>query len=998
MPNLFFTTSAPLDLALMRQHDPWLVLLSVLVSVLASSMAMHLAALAGRMRHAMHRQAAVAVGALSLGCGIWAMHFIGMLAFPLCATGRFDLPLTLVSMVPSTAASWLALTLLARPRLGLGTLLGGGVLVGAGIGVMHYLGMMAAERASLIHYDPRWFALSLGVAVLLAVLALWIRWGLQAHAQRHPWGVTVLAGVVMGCAIAGMHYTGMAAVRLQGPVPLEALGQNHQAPLALGIAAVALLVGLLVMALNLMLRFRELFRTAQGNELRLRAMVDTAAEGIVMIDAQGTVQLYSGAAQRLLGWSAEDMLGQSIDRLIPEPHRARHDGYIRQFLQTGESPIIGSGREIQALHKDGRLVPIFVSVGQVRLPGTPLFVAFLSDLSQLRAMEQQELTLRNAKEQAEAVAQARSAFLAHMSHEIRTPMNAVLGFTEAVLDTPLTATQRRHLELAQQAARTLLRLLNDILDTSKLDKGAVTLEVADFAPHAVWAQLLASLQIAADRKGLRLRLDEGPEVPPYLRGDALRLQQIVLNLLGNAIKFTEHGSVVLQVRYAQGQLRVAVIDTGIGIAADKLAHIFDPFAQADTSTTRRYGGTGLGTTIARQLAELMGGSIAVQSTVGQGSTFTVVLPLPEGAPVAPVAQDELPVLPPLRILAADDVPDNLELLQLCLAPGGHRLTLAHDGQQALEAYRQGDFDLVLMDLQMPVMDGLDAARHIRRWEREHQRPRVPIIALTASVLETDRDSTAEAGMDGFAIKPLETPRLFAEMARVLGHPAPAAVPTRAPTSHMATEWRKGALPVLDWARGLGLWGDAPRLAQGIQRLLDEAAAGWVRWTDVSATPVPPQDLATEMHRLRGMAGNLGLDALRALLEAIEAAVRAEALNRALTLLHELPAALQAVREALAQAYPAAALPAQSPSIAVAAPVALDPAQQAQVRQAIDRLARALSDGEWVQAPTDLLACLLPPAAMAPLAEALEAFDFDRAQACLHALRVQSLGDASETLP
>lgn len=1011
MSSAFFASDVPFDWALMRQHDPWLVLLSVVVSVLASGMAMHLAALAGRIHSPWQRQATVGVGALSLGGGVWAMHFIGMLAFPLCATGRFDLQLTVVSMVPSTVASWLALTLLARPRLEVGTLVGGGVLVGAGIGVMHYVGMMAAELATMIHYDPVWFALSIGVAILLAMLALWIRLGLQAHAQRHPWGVTLLAGGVMGCAIAGMHYTGMAALRLPGPPPVEALGQSDQTPLALGIAAVTLLMGLLVLALNLVLRFRELFRTAQDSELRLRTMVDTAAEGIVMIDAQGRVQLFNGAAHRLLGWTAEEVLGQNVSRLMPEPHRSAHDGYLRRFLETGQARILGAGWEVQALHKNGHLVPIFVSVGQMQLPGTVWFVAFMTDLSQLRAMQQQEQQLRGAKEQAEAVARARSAFLANMSHEIRTPMNAVLGFTEAVLDTPLTATQRRHLELAQQAARTLLRLLNDILDTSKLDKGAVELEVADFAPHAVWVQVLASLQIAADRKGLRLHLDEGPEVPPFLRGDALRLQQIVLNLLGNAIKFTEHGSVVLQVRYAQGQLQIAVIDTGIGIPADKLEHIFDPFSQADASTTRRYGGTGLGTTIARQLAELMGGTIAVQSTVGQGSTFTVALPLPEGDPVVPVAHEELPALPPLRILVADDVPDNLELLQLCLAPGGHQLTLAHNGQEALNAYCAGRFDVVLMDLQMPGMDGLDASRHIRAWELAQHRPRVPIIALTASVLEKDRDSTVEAGMDGFAIKPLEPRRLFGEIARVLGRPSvapaplpstpspppvPAPAPARVPDPALVPP-QGAASPVLDWARGMALWGEAPRLAQGIQRLLDDATVALARWTEAADPPALPA-LAAEAHRLRGVAGNLGLDALHALWESIEDTARAEAPESVQALLRQVPPALQAAQAALVQAYPQAPVGQAAPLPVGPQALALDPDQQAQVQRAIDHLACALADGEWVQAPVDVLVRLLPPADMVPLLEALDAFDFDQAQQRLHALRAHHLGAPKETAP
>ncbi|MDD2544898.1 MAG: MHYT domain-containing protein, partial [Burkholderiaceae bacterium] len=831
MIDMFFAHGLPRDPQLMLQHDPGLVALSVGVSVLASIMAMHMAALASRLHQPAARHTVLAAGALALGCGIWAMHFIGMLAFPLCARGGFDVRWTALSLLPSVVASWVALTLLTRPQLSAGTLVGGGVLVGAGIGTMHYTGMLAAELAPLMRYDPWWFAASLVVAVLLAIGALWVRFGLRAYAARHPWRATLVAGSVMGMAIAGMHYVGMAALRLQTDVQIGALDGQSYGLLALSVAAITLLVTGLVVALNVGLRFRELFQNIQHNELRLRAMVDTAAEGILLIDGQGLIQLYNGAAERLLGWSQAEVLGQRSHCLVPEPQRAAHDASLRRYLETGESQVVGSGRDVMALHKNGQLVPIYLSLGATQLSGSPLFVAFLTDLRQRRQMEQEEQALRSAKDQAEAVAAARSAFLAHMSHEIRTPMNAIIGFTEAVLDTPLTPSQRSHLGTVQQSAHALLRLLNDILDTAKLDKGAVELEVADFSLHALCTQVLASLKISADKKGLPLVLDCSPQVPEFLHGDALRLQQVLLNLLGNAIKFTEQGQVTLRVDYAQGQLVVEVIDTGIGIEAASLDRIFDPFAQADASTTRRFGGTGLGTTIARQLTELMGGRIGVQSVVGQGSTFRVSLPLPEGQPVLAPSRAFLTQLPPLRVLAVDDVAFNLELLQICLAPGGHQVTLAAHGAEALAAFMQAPFDLVLMDLQMPVMDGLEAARRIRAFEQAEQRPPVPIVALTASVLDIDRKSAAAAGMEGFAIKPLEPLRLFAEIARVLGlamdlapapepeaePPAPAAAPAPAPQ----VPARNAAI---DWARGLQLWGEPRRLHQAVERCVQESEA------------------------------------------------------------------------------------------------------------------------------------------------------------------------------
>ena len=1243
--SYFSATIAP-DPLLWSQHDPWLVALSVLVSMGASAVALHMAVLARAAESRGLRQLALGSGALALGSGVWTMHYIGMLAFAVCGQGRFDPGMTALSVLPSLGASWVALRMLVRERVRAPVLLGSGVLVGAGIGAMHYIGMAASELAPLMRYDARGFALSIVVAVLLAVLALWVRFGLQQRLRVGTAPVTVLAGGVMGLAIAGMHYTGMAALRFVEPI--ERLNQTAfsvpvQTSLSLAVAVVTVALSLVVIAANAGLRYRDLFRQMRRSESRLRAITDTAVDGIITINGRGIVQSFNGAAEHLLGWRAEEVIGRNVSMLMPEPHQSAHDGYLSTHLTTGRSSIIGRGREVEALRKDGSVLPIRLAVGRVALPGEALFVGFITDISARRAMESalrrreeqlrtlvgnipgvafrrrnegdwpmefisdavlpltgwsaddflqgrvhfgqltdpddakhialdvdfalrqsqpyhveyrittregqrrwiseygrgaadeqgtvrwidgvilditatkehtaqfvgtvqalnrseavaefdlhghlldantnflalmgysfeeaigqphalfcpppaaaqhdafwqrlaqgefqsgefqrlgkggrevwvhatynpildadgkvckviqlatdlsqrraMEQDLRAAKERAEAAAAARSTFLANMSHEIRTPMNAIIGFTEALLDTPLDAEQRRHLGTVQQAARSMLRLLNDILDTAKLEKGAVEMEIADFSLQEVCDQILATLRIHAGKKGLALQCVMAERVPPYLRGDALRLQQVLLNLLGNALKFTERGHVLLRLDYHDGTLVIEVEDTGIGIAAQHLERIFDPFAQADASTTRQFGGTGLGTTISRQLVERMGGSISVRSTLGVGTTFTVCVPLPVGQATAAVACVSQAVqLPPLRMLVVDDVPANIELLQIHLDRGRHQVTVARDGESAVAAYEAGRFDVVLMDLQMPGMDGLEATRRIRAFEQVQRREPVPVIALSASVLEQDRRNARAAGMDGFASKPLEPARLFREIARVL-HLQPDASSSgwsslqtlsRGPDMPTAPQ---AAVPAVDWERGTRLWGQRALLRDAVARLLADHAA--TPATLQAMVAQPDMDAARALaHRLRGAAGNLALGPLQTLAQRIEEAAHSLDRTALQPLVAALPAALQAVQQALAHEAEAAAAPA--PGVGQHAP--LTAGQRQQARDAAHALQQALAQSELAQPPLDVLVQLLPADATERLQEAIDTFDFDQALAQLQQLRTHWIDAPTE---
>jgi PAS domain S-box-containing protein len=524
----------------------------------------------------------------------------------------------------------------------------------------------------------------------------------------------------------------------------------------------AAVVSGLVLALILPLMLR-LTRKVQYAE----KAIDSTNEGYWVIDADGNFVEVNPGYCRMMGYSHAQIMKMCIADFEAVATMVQIRAQIQRILQKGYERF-----ETRHRHIDGHWIELEITVTGV---DDRYLVAFLRDIGERKAAD---AALREATQQAEQANRAKSEFLANMSHEIRTPMNGVLGLTEVVLDSPLEPQQREHLELVKSAAVSLLVILNDILDLSKIEAGKLGIEQVPYSPAGVMRDVTQAVRARAQAKGLSLQCETDPSVPERVLGDPVRLRQILLNLCDNAIKFTDTGSVSVRAQATltdtgDCELMVCVRDTGIGIPADKQDVIFQSFNQADTSTTRKYGGTGLGLTICASLAALMGGRIWLESEAGQGSSFWftvqgVVAPPGQAGfgdrPAEPVqsqpAEKTRPVSQPadhrLQILLAEDNPLNQRLAVLLLERWGHEVALAQDGFEAVTLFGQRDWDLVLMDMQMPNMDGVAATRAIRATETDGRR--TPIVAMTANAMNADRELCLEAGMDAFLSKPFEVER------------------------------------------------------------------------------------------------------------------------------------------------------------------------------------------------------------------------------------------------
>ncbi len=541
----------------------------------------------------------------------------------------------------------------------------------------------------------------------------------------------------------------------------------------LSLAFFAVLVFVVVLLIHFYRRAQERAIEESLVRSRLASIISTSLDAVVSVNRQGMIIDFNGAAEQIFGYSREEAIGQKMEEMIvPEHLRQAHQNGMDRYRKTGEKHVIGKGRvQLEARRKNGEIFPVELSISTAESEEGEIFVSFLRDISRRLATEQGLIT---ARDKAIAGEKAKADLIAVMSHEMRTPLNGMLGTLELIDPEKLSAKNKEYFEIIRASGKLLLHHVDDVLEISRAESGRIEIARVPFSLPALVRELVDSQRGVAEHRGNTLSRAVETLERDYALGDPVRIRQILLNLIGNAIKFTRNGSILVEASRLAGSdmVEFRVTDTGVGIAAKDRERIFEDFVTLDSSFSRSVGGTGLGLAIVRRLVKAMDGEVGLESTSGFGSSFWVRLPLPSPDGEIPSARpsntvkdlvEDIGPVPPMKILVVEDNKINRVIVRELLEQDGHAVDEAFDGRQGVEFTRKNAYDLVLMDISMPVMDGIEATRAIR--DSEPAGTYLPIVALTANAIPSEMDRFLAAGLNDILIKPISRKGLREILAR-----------------------------------------------------------------------------------------------------------------------------------------------------------------------------------------------------------------------------------------
>jgi len=791
---VFLESGRDLTAAYVVHYDYFLVFLSFAIAILASYTAFLVSERISVKKIANKERRPIiwaVFGSLALGTGVWTMHFIGMLAASIPTTISYDITITIYSLIPAVLASLVLLyNNVSRDNM-FQQLLVRSIVMGSGIGLMHYIGMAAMRMDAIMRYDLVIVLFSVVVAVALSYASLRAKvWAEHTSESDVPIPPRLVGSIIMGGSIACMHYTGMAGVYMFPAVVHHAVDSLIFPPDVLAEIIGVVVTGFLLLLISAVVISRrlELLEKLKLSEERIHSILENVGDAIISINTNGIVKDFNKGAEKIFGYDSDEVIGKNVNILMPSDVSREHDSYLKAHFETGISNIIGKGRLVEGVKKDGAIITLDSTVSKIEVNEKTIFIGLLRDVTDKIILEaeleehrhhleqmvesrtQELIEARNAAVEANS---SKSQFLANMSHELRTPMNSIIGFTGRVIKKSgdvLKERQLNNLRTVERNAHHLLSLINSLLDLSKIEAGKMDVFVEDFKVHSLMKEVSDLTETLFQEKNLELILDISDE-DMIMHTDKMKLKQVMINLVGNSIKFTDQGHIKITTkRVGDDKLLISVSDTGAGMSEEEMTGIFEAFKQVDGSMTRKVGGTGLGLTVTRKFIELLGGKIEVESTKDSGSNFTITLPLslhnqPSKPELAEVEKEFSALqkgnLDRPAVLCIDDDVEALDLLQGYLSDEGYAVITTSDGEEGLRLAKKYKPFAITLDVHMPKIDGWSVLREIKRDDTIAE---IPVVMVT---MMENKALGYELGATDYLQKPIEPNILLGSIKKIL---------------------------------------------------------------------------------------------------------------------------------------------------------------------------------------------------------------------------------------